>query len=69
MDQKTKQARAFDAPACPIPTAPVTDIHSCCLAEDGETPVITVDLQDRSTALISVCPGRPIAITVHNGLQ
>lgn len=49
-----------------LPASPVVQIHSHGLCEDGETLMILVDLQDGSTAAISVCPGSPIACTLHD---
>ncbi len=48
-----------------LPDAAVADIHSHGFAEDGETLMIYVDLANGQTAILSICPGSPIACTVH----
>ena len=41
---------------------PIREIHSCDIAEDGETMVITLSMGDGSDTFISLTPGRPISI-------
>lgn len=42
----------------------VESIHSYDIAEDGRTLCVMCEMADGSTAMISVCPGRPITACV-----
>ena len=57
--------RAFaDLAGKVLPDANVADIHSHGFAEDGETLMVYVELQDGTTAILSIRPGSPITANI-----
>lgn len=49
-----------------LPASPVVQIRLPGFCVDGQKLMILIDLQDGSTAAISVCPGSPITCTLHD---
>ena len=49
-----------------VPDVKVRKIHSHDYAEDGETFVLMLDLEDWTTMIVTARPGEPLSVTVHD---